>query len=51
MRKYEAGILLDDKVKEVKGVKGFLLRKVWPIIRELLLEILLDALSKKGKSA
>lgn len=41
------GLDLEMKLAEAKGIKGFLIRKVWPYIKNELIDLLIDFLEKK----
>lgn len=52
MRKEEKvmlGLDLELKVDEIKGVKGFLIRKIWPLIKNAVIDLLVDFLEKQKK--
>ena len=42
---------LDKKVSELKGAKGFIVKKIWPVVKVFIIDMVIDLLLKeKSKS-
>ena len=42
---------IESKISAIGGIKGILIKKVWPFIKEIVIDLLIDLLTKeKSKS-
>lgn len=42
MRKSDLQINLDYHIEDIKGIRGFLVKKVWPSIKDILIDAIMD---------
>jgi len=50
MNKEQFSIEVTQTVSTLSGVKGFLVKKLWPIIKDLVIDLLIDELQKRKQA-